>query len=369
MKKKLLKISVVLTALLFGAVLFSPAAAKVSGPCNNCHTMHNSQNGSSMALTGAGWDGATLQGTPTDTPNSRLTITTCVGCHTATTGGTIIDLGDGTRVPIVNSGGGYPASPLAGGNFNPVSGNHQKGHNVEGIAGEDSNLSIVPGQQIGGNDQLSISDCLNCHIPALVGWPGIPFVKTRTGDVLICEDCHTPRHHTNDSATLVDGAGGWYRFLYEVKGIEDPDWEQTVTSQKHNEYQGETASYGNSISDKGCACHGQYHALRTPGKVGDGSPWLKHPADVALPTTGEYAAYIIYDPQAPVARPDLSGYTDPTQTVTPGVDQVMCLSCHRPHGTLHDDILRWDYQTMQAGGGSNTTGCFICHTKKDTGGS
>ena len=104
-----------------------------------------------MAMTGAGWNGSALQGTPTSMPNSRLTITTCVGCHTATTGGTIIDLGDGTKVPIVNSGGGYPANPLAGGNFNPVSGNHQKGHNVEGLAGKDSYLDIVPGQQIGGN--------------------------------------------------------------------------------------------------------------------------------------------------------------------------------------------------------------------------
>lgn len=98
-------------------------------------------------------------------PNGRLTITTCVGCHTATTAGTIIDLGDGTMVPIVNSSGGYPANPLAWGNFNPVSGDHQKRHNVEEIAGEDSTLSIVPEQQIGGNDQLSIADCLNCHIP------------------------------------------------------------------------------------------------------------------------------------------------------------------------------------------------------------
>jgi len=115
MKRRFLIISVVLMTLFFLAAFFSPAAAKVAGPCNNCHTMHNSQNGSSMALAGAGWDGATLQGTPTSTTNSRLTITTCVGCHTATTGGMIIDLGDGTRVPIVNSGGGYPAGPLAGG--------------------------------------------------------------------------------------------------------------------------------------------------------------------------------------------------------------------------------------------------------------
>ena len=342
-----------------------PAAAKVSGSCGNCHTMHNSQGGSSMALTGAGWNGATLQGTPDSTPNDRLLITSCAGCHTAQSGETIIDLGDGTRVPIVNSTGGYPAKPLAGGNFNPVSGNHQTGHNVEGLAGKDSYLNIVPGQQIGGNDQLSISDCLNCHIPWLVGWPGVPFVKSRTGEVLICEDCHTPRHHADDSATVINGTGGWCRFLYEVQGIEDSDWEHAVTSGKHNEYQGETTSDQNSISDKGCACHGQFHALRTPSKVGTGSPWLKHPSDVALPTEGEYALYTTYDPQAPVARPDLNDIPSPGQ-VRPGTDMVMCLSCHRPHGTLHNDILRWDYGGMLAGGGgADGEGCFVCHTGKD----
>ncbi|TSA10529.1 MAG: hypothetical protein D4R73_05115 [Deltaproteobacteria bacterium] len=28
-------------------------------------------------------------------------------------------------------------------------------------------------------------------------------------------------------------------------------------------------------------------------------------------------------------------------------------------------MLKWDYTTMVAGGGSNTTGCFTCHTQKD----
>jgi predicted CXXCH cytochrome family protein len=46
---------------------------------------------------------------------------------------------------------------------------------------------------------------------------------------------------------------------------------------------------------------------------------------------------------------------------------VLCLSCHRAHGSAHDDLLRWDYAGMQAGttGAEAGSGCFICHTTKD----
>ena len=288
----------------------------------------------------------------------------CVYCHSSSDSSTTYDLQLGAQhsitVPVVYyTGTQEPTTYLAGGNFYLVSGggagNDPKGHNVEGIAGPDSILTIVPGQQIGGNDQLSISDCLDCHLPFLAGLPWVPFVQERAGNVLICEDCHTPSHHADDSAVVVDGAGGWYRFLYEVKGVEDSDWEESVGSDAHNEYQGETIAYQNSVSDKGCACHGQYHALRNPGGVGTGSQWFKHPSDITLPSDEdkEYRNYTIYSPEAPVARPDLSGYTGPISSVSPGTDQVMCLSCHRVHGSPYAKILRWDFN-----------GCIICHTEK-----
>jgi predicted CXXCH cytochrome family protein len=230
---------------------------------------------------------------------------------------------------------------------------------VGGIAGEDANLAFVPGQQIGGNDQLSIADCLGCHLPYLTDEPGIPFVEERADNipmnVLICEDCHTPRHHADDSGPVVDGVGGWYRFLYEVMGIEDPDWQATTAPDDHNEYQGETIAYQNAMSDRGCACHSQYHALRNPIGVGTGCPWHMHPSDVPLPSDEdkEYKNYTVYSPQAPVARPSLSEYDGPSSTVSPGTDQVMCLSCHRAHGSPYPKMLRWDL-----------SGCKGCHTQK-----
>jgi hypothetical protein len=48
---------------------------------------------------------------------------------------------------------------------------------------------------------------------------------------------------------------------------------------------------------------------------------------------------------------------------------VMCLSCHRAHGSPYNDMLRWDYDGMVAGngsgGGNDGTGCFKCHSEKD----
>ncbi len=133
------------------------------------------------------------------------------------------------------------------------------------------------------------------------------------------------------------------------------------------QYQGETSAFGTSISDAGCGCHGDFHALKDPGGVGTSSPWLKHPVDVALPSGGEYAPYTTYNTDAPVSRPDLSGYAGPSSVVTPGTDQVMCVSCHRAHGSDQPDMLRWDYDTIISGGGANNSGCFICHTTKDDG--
>ncbi|GBE03189.1 MAG TPA: hypothetical protein ENH45_06660 [Nitrospirae bacterium] len=346
--------NVTLIIYMASAILFTASPqvfARVSGVCSGCHTMHNSQNGAAVDSSG---------------PSDNLIVSGCVGCHSNTLSETVSSIGT-SNLPIVYNSQ-PPTAPLAGGNFYWMvnQSDDSKGHNVSGIAGKDSNIDFVIGRHIGSNYTLSITDCINCHSFGFPpGYPGIPFTIDRTGDVLICEDCHTqPRHHADDSATVVDGTGGWYRFLYEVKGIEDDDWQKTVSAADHNEYQGETSAFAGSISDSGCGCHGDLHALKNPTGVGSGSPWLRHPVDIALPNSGEYAAYTTYNPIAPVARPDLSGYGGPTSLVTPGVDQIMCISCHRAHGSPWSDLLRWNYDTMVTGN-NNGSGCFICHTDKD----
>jgi predicted CXXCH cytochrome family protein len=159
---------------------------------------------------------------------------------------------------------------------------------------------------------------------------------------------------------------------------------QNVNGNSHNEYYGTTTPMiggstncidchdmddqmkicptSNTISGFCASCHQNFHILADIG--GDNtSPFIRHPTDVVLKATGEYSAYTAYSTEAPVARPTV--YDNPSSTVTPGTDVVMCLSCHGAHGTDYPDILRWDYTDMIAGDTSKSGGCFTCHTQKN----
>ncbi|MEW6418783.1 MAG: cytochrome c3 family protein [Nitrospirota bacterium] len=354
-KNKYLLVFCLIHVFLFLAYSFGNA--KVTGICANCHTMHNSQNGTAMAVggTGAGWNGSgQLIGTAQSTPIGTLLRSDCVGCHTSTSGQTIINIGS-SSVPIVFNTGGYPAQPLAGGNFYWVSQGSAYdgyGHNVYGIAGADS-LSQAPGRQSG-----TCGNATSCHVTlALAKDTGM--TQSNNG----CEGCHTKVAHHDDTKP-------WYRFLKGhlntadyVTGIEDSNWEQTPDETHHNIYKGYAGPVGsaltlentNSINSYCGGCHGIFHRQ---DYIGNSSPWLRHPTDILLPQTGEYSAYTTYSVEAPLA------YTNPSSP-TRATAVVMCLSCHRPHGSPYADILRWDYNGMQAGSGTSDTGCFTCHTTKN----
>jgi len=342
-----------------------PVEARVRGICSNCHTMHNSQGNSAVDPGG---------------PNSNLLTTSCVGCHSSTGSSTILDIG-GCQVPIVfnTSEPTYPpngsmSSTLAGGNFYWVQAagkGDAYGHNVFGISNADATLTNAPGAS---------TSCPSCHSTLATATSG-------------CKGCHVPKHHADDGADVVDAGGGYYRFLGSVmhadyswlpgegvKGIEADDWEQNPNSTNHNGYMGTADVYAKqgtgpyidkfTMAQKCNGCHGIFHHLMNSeqtsmDQVGDFSgAWLRHPSDVVLPNSGEYANYTVYDPMVPVAKPDLTGKKNDANVV-PGTDIVTCISCHRAHGSPYPDMLRWDYTTMITGGGSNSSGCFKCHTTKD----
>jgi len=314
----------------------------------------------------------------------------CVGCHSSTDSSPTKTIGVST-VPVVYnlSEPNYNPGTLAGGNFWWVAdnggGDDAKGHNVLGISGVDS-LSFAPGGADycgGGNCHKSLAEEQTTELPFGSG----------------CQGCHLrPAHHADDSATVIGkemySTDGYYRFLsghiptsgegHGVCGIEDSDWQASCSDSDHNEYLGFSGdkktyslasflSRGHTMTAFCCGCHGNFHVEQENGE------WIRHPSDAVIPNTGEYADAFgatggsggIYDPNVPVARGIghgvwTSGTPSPTVNPAGGYDMVMCLSCHRPHGSPYDDLLRWDYDNdMIAGGGSNTTGCFACHTKKD----
>jgi len=353
--------------------------AKVSGVCSTCHTMHNSQDGSHMQYLAPG---------ESDTgPKDALLRGSCLGCHSSTNGSVAID--PTTLAPIVfnSSLPSYnPAKGLAAGNFYWVQTDDTKGHNI--FASNPDTLTPAPGNAGAGP---FCGQPTSCHANLDSTVSGVPNLNGRQG----CTKCHMVSevsnppgysrtqgfHHIDDGTgtKYVDNAAkGWYRFLsghisgsnHGVIGIEDDDWE-FETSTDHNEYLGVPGikdtvggfiNCGDTMTGYCTGCHGAFHQEDTTATTG-ASPWIRHPSDFVLPNSGEYSAYTSYDPLVPVARPDLSGYTGSSNIINPGTDLVMCLSCHRAHGSEFFKILRWDYKGWPGNAGTN--GCTRCHTSKD----
>jgi predicted CXXCH cytochrome family protein len=379
MKKKF----VITFLILLSVVLVSGSAFAVSGVCSNCHTMHYSQNGTVLSDWG------------TSGPYGYLLLDSCIGCHSGPTGSATNSHG----APIVlRTSGGAPAGQgrqytLAGGDFYWVAdsfGNTDTmGHNVDGLASSDGLITpantppgwdpaATPGQltdgQIAGGaatwgSQLKCAGQYGCH--------GNHSAATADGGIL-------GSHHSNTglTATQADGAttvGGSYRFLGGINGLENSEWNWNETASTHNEYYGVdvNSNYANkrTISYSCAQCHGVFHKT-----TGGSTPWLRHPTDIDLPA-GEYAYYNTdglpassgavagntdYSIEAPVGRTTVpatsSKDVDPSTNTD---DIVICLSCHRAHGSPEPDILRWTYTGMQAGSGTSDSGCFTCHTQKN----
>ncbi len=342
----------------------SPLFAGTSGTCSNCHTMHNSQNGSSVT------GGA---------PNDYLLIT-CIACHTGSTGWV-----NSSGAPIImhtsDPGGQGGNKTLAGGDYYWVATGYgednTKGHNVDGITGsEDQNIGFEPpgwdpnatpgflndGQIADGNwgsNRLTCAGKYGCHGNHV---NDSPFESIRGA------------HHSNVGGQLTGPTtiGNSYRFLGGIEGYEDNDWQWTENSIDHNEYKGVNDVDGRrydtgstQYNDKStisylCAeCHGNFHSRISNDDTGVG-PWRRHPTDVALPAGGEYIAYTTFDPAVPVGRASIPGSSGDGMSDA----IVICLSCHRAHGSDQPDLLRFNYDNMISGS-SNTGGCFTCHSSKN----
>lgn len=375
------KTSIVMLLILLSVVLVSGSAYAISGLCYSCHTMHNSQNGLGEVQT----YGSGSITTGVITPQQYLLKADCIACHAGATGQTN-SFGAPIVIHTTNAnptlqGGGYT---LAGGDFywvaTGLAATDSKGHNVVGLAGSDGSITPAntpPGWDAGATSGFTFgavgstwaSNQLTC-----AGEYGCHGSHGATGSI-------TGAHHGNSGGTATQAGtvgtppstiGSSYRFLAGISGKEETGWNWSETSSTHNEYFGADDTtlrgsagtvYGNkdTISFSCAECHGKFHSYIDD--TVQGTPWLRHPTDIALKGSGEYLSYTAYSTEAPVARPTvLSGSNG---TVAPGTDIVMCLSCHRAHGSPEPDLLRWTYSGMVAGGGGADIGCFTCHTTKN----
>jgi predicted CXXCH cytochrome family protein len=336
-----LKKSMLAGAVVLGLAMIPALAWGLQGVCSNCHTMHNSQAGTSMNFDGSG------------TPNTQLLkAADCLGCHNNGTANAGFVAGD---IPQVMDS----TDPTAAGYF--VAGANNAQHNPVdgGVITADGVLSTAPG----GTHAAATFTCAGatgCHIASST-------------------------HHSNAAGKLSGASAAQsYRFLNAaggatfVSGIEDDDYE-ILADADHNVYSAENGGESTARSDATtisafCAdCHTNFHAGASNANQFN-SGWIRHPTDFSLldgQANAEHAAgYTQYSIDVPVGAV-LTAYTDSTLqdthilgagTATSMI--VVCTSCHRAHGSGQPDMLRWDYTTMNAGQG-NSGGCFTCHSAKN----
>lgn len=368
------KLTNILLLVFLSVVMISGTAYALSGQCASCHTMHASQNG-------------TLMG---DGPNDYLLLYSCLGCHSGDVASAVNATSGGPRVLTISGGapgGQGNGMTLAGGDFYWVAnGSDPLGHNVDLVAGQDSligpNLgNRPPGWVTGTQDGRgnTLADATWTVQLTCAGTYGCHGDHAESGNDAGIAGTHHSNPGIDSLITTQTTVGASYRFCDYIEGKEDGTWNWTESASLHNEYKGSTYNDGggsdtSTISFFCAECHGDYHTTAAVG--GTTSPWLRHPTDIALNKAGEYQSYNLdtgqYNLDAPVARPVVDGSSptitvDPTDSTTSSGAIVMCLSCHRAHGSPEPDLLRWTYSSIQAGvgGPNNNTGCFICHTTKD----
>lgn len=324
------------------------ALAKVSGPCVNCHTMHNSQEGSDVNA-------------DPNAPFGALVNNNCLGCHTTT--------GSDPRVngfPYVKGSGLSDINCLAGGFF-PSSGND--GTDNVGKAHSLDSQVIPPGSGVSGPawytgdaNGLSCAGSSGCHgsqseadeMKAVKGGHHSPTVYR----ILYAYNGGSP------AGVVGTGAADYEEDLNKIAAPGAGTDLRTPANEKHNIYKAGTAN--NTISKLCANCHGDFHGAGT----GTASPWQRHPTDVELPA--DWAAQLS---TGIVTNEDCKfnpfGFEDHTSTT--GTKLATCLSCHRAHGTDNYDLLRFAYSnitgrtdtgTLQEAGSGLYYGCLGCHSKQ-----
>ena len=342
-----------------GFLLLLPvySMARVTGNCVSCHTMHNSQDNLWVA--------------ESSTPNPALLVADCIGCHTGQNDGrnTIPYVFSTTPPQYRDTGTEADSNTLAGGSFYWVSSiGDRRGHNVKGLAAPDQFLSTPPGGDGTFNQQLRCAGTMGCH-----------------GNKEISEQISAVKgsHHYTDHRIWQPGTSlaGSYRMLDGIQGLGDPDYEYHPTDLSHNKYYGidrtsESETAEGTISSHCARCHEDYHngpLTLSPNRILGAGVWLRHPTDFDMSnavSSTEYQLYNnsssygnnIYSVIAPVATVDTTTTLN-TRIFSQANDAlVMCLSCHRAHGSPFAGALRWNYKAWPAGG---YNGCAVCHTAKN----
>lgn len=333
MNKKILTLTIILGCVAVVAVFCGPESAwAVAGRCDNCHTMHYSEGGTS--LVGGG-------------PYNKLLVNDCLGCHTTSDSGDPFD----DVTPFVAGDGLTDDDCLAGGFFPDTMGTGDHDDKHHGISASQQNLPV--------------------------GYDGSFYTGETNG--LGCagsNGCHGNETDTDDLQALSGGhhnLPATYRMLYvgadPVVGSGALDYEEAlITAADPESFSIDTEDAGQNVNiysagdsdvtiSEFCAkCHSDFH-----DDVGSSGAWTRHPTDEDIPTAWAIGTSS-YTLDGNDYKHNPVGYAGATFHATDG-RRATCLSCHRAHGTANTDLLRWSYGTQIAGDGTEY-GCLGCHNQQ-----
>jgi len=324
--------------------------------CADCHTMHNSQNGN------PNFNGKGVQG--------GLLLNTCIGCHTGdNTGSTDAD----TRTPMVLhlSPASPPALPynatgtesshdtLAGGDFGWVAGSGQdlKGHGLIGVT-TTGTMSCVG---------TTANPNLGCHGDWSRATEAAAMSRTHHAVDELSPPSTDPRFKSGDTLPRS------YRSLNGIAGYEDPDYERSVVkgTTNHNQYKGDAANVADPKTiDSFCLkCHSSasFHTS-TGGAFGVSGHVSNYDMGTPPPSGPPYVYGTqgltplgTYNVATPLGSVDVSSPKSAVTLSSPVGDAiVVCVSCHRAHGSPYDNSLRWNYYDFPAGV-NGYDACGDCH--------
>jgi hypothetical protein len=285
--------------------------------CAGCHTMHNSQDGAPIDTTGnaIGHEYLLRGGNSSDA---------CLDCHAA----------------YGQFDGGAGFGP--GGDFYWVTKTYtwsSHGENEVSTGDSHGHNAIAPAHGIDADAALSHA-------------PGGEFLSSR----LTCTSCHDP--HGNQAFRLLYGStgdgpiydGGRYDFENPAP-LAKGNSRRTYVGGGGDETNAKHTVYKAGMSEWCANCHTDFHSENTNNFV--------HPeGDMGSTVASAYNAYVSTDNPTggssnsaywglvpfEAVNVDLSTVSTTNYTQGPtGVDQVMCVSCHRAHATAFPDIGRWDF--------------------------
>ncbi|MFH1216992.1 MAG: cytochrome C [Pseudomonadota bacterium] len=294
--------------------------------CDGCHSMHNSADNPRAG-----------SATAADLMKGSDASSTCLNCHSGSAG----------SYHIATPNGGTMSQ---GGDFFWVQTDYtytSRGTSLATSKGENHGHSIVAA------DFGFLADTTNVTAPG----------GAMASNTLGCTSCHDPHGQVNGgtsngtaaisvsgsygAADPTDGSiHGNYRILgdngYKLINTAAP----VATS---NGSSGTTVNYGTGMSSWCLSCHPTFndnsnmHPVNVPVQMSTYNSYVK---------TGDFTGNVAtaFDGLVPFER----GVTDGsliTHNSTVGVedanDVVMCLSCHRAHGSAFDNGLRWDDNTSE----------------------